>query len=185
MMTPSSIRLRRGQPAIATQKLIVFRLRQEQFALPIQFAYRVVEMGQVYGAQSESSVGLMVYQGRELLVLDIDRLVYASPPPLRPQLPSTTAEQHKRTTHFLSPQCLLILKTTQGNLVGLPLPSQPELQRVPESAFVPVPANYLAQGHIRCISALVVVDPTSDPLFLLNLNQLIQPPQRVSQSLLQ
>jgi purine-binding chemotaxis protein CheW len=37
----------------ATQQLIVFRLSQERFALPIRAVQKVIPMGNIYGAPGE------------------------------------------------------------------------------------------------------------------------------------
>ena len=73
---------------------------------------------------------------------------------------------------------LLIVQNQNGEPIGIPLNSQPLLRRVPLSAFRPLPAAYLAEGAIRCVSALVVPAETEPPLFLLNLDQLLQPETR-------
>jgi hypothetical protein len=61
-----------------------------------------------------------------------------------------------------------------GSLIGVPFDSPPMLRRVPKSAFAPIPTVYLAQGTIRCVSALITVSESEPPFFLLNLEQLLQ-----------
>lgn len=177
------------QKAEPTQKLIVFWLQQEWFAVPIQFAHRVVPMEQVYGTCDGGGMGLMLYQGQELYVLDIKQLVFRQqnmPQPAQaPSLPSSnrgvqaqaTGATGDRSTAAIDPPrgYMLILQNSQGELVGIPIDNQPKLRRVRESAFMPVPSAYLIEGNIRCISALVVPSPEEPPLFLLNLTQLVQP----------
>lgn len=165
--------------------------------MPIQFAERVIPLGQVYGANPVSGTGLTLYQGRELLVLDIDRLVFSSPASALPQLPaaaSASASANARLSDLpevvaaIAPSnhpanhpapsqnnhCLLILQNDRHQCFGLALSSQPALLRVAATCFMPVPPEYLATGAIRCISALVVPHPDEPPLFLLNLNSLLQ-----------
>ncbi|NJR61659.1 MAG: hypothetical protein HC769_24185 [Cyanobacteria bacterium CRU_2_1] len=69
---------------------------------------------------------------------------------------------------------MLIVQNPQGELIGIPLDSAPSLRRVPRSAFAPLPPTYLTEGGVRCVSALIVLNPKEAPLFLLNLDQLLQ-----------
>lgn len=69
---------------------------------------------------------------------------------------------------------LLIVQSRAGKIVGLPIDSPPSLQRVPESAFKPLTSDYMAEGNIRCVSALVLLNNDEPPLFLLNPDQLVQ-----------
>jgi hypothetical protein len=160
----------------------VFYLGQERFALPIQFAYRVVPMMQLL-APFDSSTPLF-YQGRELLVLNAEHQIFHTPPSQR----LLTASPEKKPYRMGSDRqgCLLILQTDQQDLIALPLASQPFLLQVAETAFAPVPSAYLAESNVRCASALVIPNPNDPPIFLLDLNRLVQPqvsesPMQVSQ----
>lgn len=156
---------RRSEP---TQQLIVFRILQEWFALPIRAAYKVIPIGQVYGIY-RGGVGLMRYQERDVLVIDVQQRIFAEsvhPPMLEGIASSNDAE----TT---SPHYLLLIQSIQGELIGIPLDTFPCLRRVPESAFAPVPPLYLAEGRVRCVSALITF-ADEPPTFLLNLSQLVE-----------
>lgn len=72
---------------------------------------------------------------------------------------------------------LLIVQNRSGKIVGLPIDSPPSLQRIPESAFKPLTPDYIVEGNIRCVSALVIQENNQPPLFLLNPDQLIQSQQ--------
>ncbi len=85
------------------------------------------------------------------------------------------------------PAYLLILQTVSETPIGITLSAPPSLRRVPLSAFKPLPPAYLAAGSIRCVSALIAIERTSSieedlpqkpPLFLLNLDLLLQPLSR-------
>ncbi len=162
---------RRFSPHPRTHKLIVFYLGQERFALPIQFAYRVVPMMQLLDPFDSSTP--LFYQGQELLVLDAEHQIFHTPPSER----LLTASSRKKPDCRESDRqdCLLILQTDQKDLIALPLASQPFLLRVSETAFAPVPPAYLAATNVRCASALVIPDPNDPPIFLLDLNRLVQP----------
>jgi len=158
----------------ATQQLIVFRLENEGFALPIRTVQKVIPMSQVYGASWKSGVGLTLYQNQELIVIDLKRRIFRETPiqdfsggNIRLQ---STEQAREVVEHYL-----LIIQDSQGKLVGLPIDDPPSLQRVPESAFSPLTSDYIHEGNIRCVSALIIPNNDEPPLFLLNPNQLSQP----------
>jgi len=160
----------------ATQQLIVFRLENEGFALPIKAVQKVIPMGEVYGNLGGSGVGLTVYQHQELIVIDVKRRIFreASSQALSEgNLNDQSTEQLRRVPE----RYLLIVQDSQGKLAGLPIETPPSLQRVPKSAFSPLTSDYINEGNIRCASALIILTNDEPPLFLLNPNQLIHPQQ--------
>lgn len=165
---------RRAEPL---QKLIVFRIRQEWFAVLIQFAQKVVPLGLVYGAP-QGGISLTRYQGCEIPVIDIERRIFGDMVNLS-VMQTLSGVGDRPEESFPQPvlenqRHLMIIEDTQGSLVGVPMDSLPTLRRVPKSAFSPIPAIYLAEGSIRCISALVTVSESEPPFFLLNLDQVLQ-----------
>ena len=158
-----------------TQKLIVFRLRQQWFAIPIEFAYKLIQQAQIYGQFDETGIGFTLYQGRELQVIDIERRIFSFPQLLLPDRinGSLINSAQIKTTDAFKPY-LLILQNAQNELIGISIKTQLTLRRVIRSAFVPVPATYQTEGNIPYISAFVIIDSTEPPLFLLNLNQLMR-----------
>jgi purine-binding chemotaxis protein CheW len=173
----TGLRSTRRKGAVATQQLIVFRLLDEGFALPIRAVQKVIPMGNVYGAPGGAGVSLTLYQDQELIVIDVGHRIfrgenaeYSSKSTLR--LPSALPLDEKTLQRYL-----LIVQSSQGKLVGLPLSEPPSLQRVPESAFAPLTSDYISYGNIRCVSALIVQGSDEPPLFLLNPDQLVQPQQ--------
>jgi hypothetical protein len=195
--------------AEATQKLIVFWIGQVQFALPIQAAERVVKLEQLYGAPSGNGLQFTHYQNQEILVIDAERRIFGDRHPNkgRSLLPAARSAsdvlapgQPAAKSLFLVPSppatYLLILQDAHGEAIGISLNAPPSLRRVPISAFKPLPSAYLADGSIRCISALIAAPsatssrgfgqelppevspevPPEPPLFLLNLDLLLQPP---------
>jgi chemotaxis signal transduction protein len=175
---------RRSRKAEFKHQIIVFRLRQEWFALPIQTAQKVIPLGTVYGGGGGSEMGLTLYHDREIPVLDIQQRIFGTssetvsqallPPSKTPSLEhaSLTATGHTDAT---PPQrFLLIVQTAAGTSIGFPLDSQPILRRVPESAFAPLSNAYLNEGQLRCVRCLILSAPEEPPFFLLNLDQLLQ-----------
>ncbi|MBW4468990.1 MAG: chemotaxis protein CheW [Stenomitos rutilans HA7619-LM2] len=180
-LSPKSQRLR-ARKAEVTHQLIVFRLRQEWFALPIHVAQKVIPLGKLYGAGNGTDVSLALYQDREIPVLDIQRRIFGTGS--QPLLPGKAASSHPTNHAELSPATplLLLVQTSAETTIGFPLDTQPSLRRVPESAFVPLSPTYLAGGQVRCAKCLIVLDSEQPPIFLLNLDQLLQlqptlPPQ--------
>jgi purine-binding chemotaxis protein CheW len=166
-----------------TQQLILFSLRNEWFALPIQAAHRVVPASKIHGTIDGFGMGLTRYQNLDIPVLDVAQRLFAEANAATPiaSLPSadsawtepTEAAEQTNGDRYLD-RYLLILQNLRGELIGIPIDSQPILRRVPRAAFTPVPPTYLNEGRIRCISALVTADQDNPPAFLLDLDQLFQ-----------
>lgn len=158
----SSGRSRRGRKAEATEQYIAFRLRQEWFGLPIGSVHRVVTMGKVFGDPSQTGVGLMRYQDQELLVIDVSQRIFAETPDR-----SGTTEQEEEQ------RSLIIFRTSESELVGLPIDSQPEVRRLAKSQFAPLPATYAARSKIRCLSSMMAKTKEGVSLFLLDPDQMV------------
>ena len=161
----------------ATQQLIVFRLSQERFALPIRAVQKVIPMGNIYGDPGGTGVSLTLYQDQELIVIDPEHRIFRRAPSeySSPDASDTKAPLPLYDTTVQ--RYLLIVQSAQGKLVGLPIEDPPSLQRVPESAFTPLTSTYISEGNIRCVSALIIQKNDEPPLFLLNPEQLVQPQQ--------
>lgn len=160
-----------------TQQLIVFRILQERFALPIRAAYKVIPIGPVYG-NPEGGVGLTRYQDRDVIVMDVQHRIFGEPVPARLAVATESAAATESAV-VENPAAeavshLLLLQSKQGELIGIPLTTFPCLRRVPESAFAAIPPMYLAEGKIRCVSALIRFTTDEPPMFLLNLSQLVE-----------
>ena len=161
--------------ARATQQLIVFRLENEGFALPIKAVQKVIPMGQVYGTLGGSGIGLTLYKHQELIIIDVRRRIFRE---ASSQALSESNLNHQSTKQLgkVTEHYLLIIQNSQGKLAGLQIEAPPSLQRVPKSAFSPLTSDYINEGNIRCASALIIPQNDEPPLFLLNPNQLIHPP---------
>jgi chemotaxis signal transduction protein len=149
---------RRAEPL---QKLIVFRIRREWFAVPIQFAQKVVPLGLVYGAP-QGGISLTRYQDQELPVIDVEQRIFG-------QRGDSSVPAEQRHLMIVDDR-----QGSQGSLVGIPLDSPPTLRRVTKAAFSPIPTVYLAEGCIQCVSALIRGSESEPPFFLLDLDQLLQ-----------
>ena len=198
MSTQLSLRSQRHRSRKAEFKhqLIVFRLRQEWFALPIQAAQKVIQLGKIYGGGEGAEMGLTLYHDREIPVLDIQQRIFgtanggasetvsgtvsggvsatASQALLPPSNPAVPEQPGSTIDPALPQRFLLLVQTSTETTIGFPLDSQPILRRVPESAFAPLSAAYLSEGQLRCVRCLIIPTPDEPPFFLLNLDQLLQ-----------
>ena len=194
---PLSSRRANNRKVKPTQQLIAFRLYSERFALPIRAVQKVIPMSKIYGAPQGGTVGITLYQDQELLVIDIAHRIFKGIPKQNLSLtPSLTEAENSETENkrdelnslaninvslpisvSTKPEeekdnteegYLLIVQNRTGNIVGLPIEEPPALLRVHDEAFRPLTSNYLNQGNIQCVSALVVPSPEQPPLFLLN-----------------
>ncbi len=178
VFSPLTSRRSSRRLSCATQQLIVFRLRGEGFALPIRTVHKVIPMGNVYGAPRGAKVGLTLYQDQELIVIDIGHRIF------REALPEYSSEADLGVGAIVPlentpavQRYLLIVQNAQGKLAGLPIEEPPFLLRVPESAFAPLTSDYISEGNLRCVSALIKQNNDQPPLFLLKPDQLVQPQQ--------
>lgn len=175
MATLSSLKGRRfgAKQTEATQQVLTFRLDQEWFALPIQSVQKVVSLGHIYGDPQSSGVSLTSYQNRELVVVDVGHRIFGR---VQSQdISAPTSVDHATSQDLSLARYLLVLQTSSGELVGLPIDSQPVLRRVPMSAFGPLPAAYVTEGNIRCISSLMLQTADEPPLFLIDPEVLLHP----------
>ena len=178
VFSPLTSRRASNRKAEATQQLIVFRLHNEGFALPIRAVQKVIPMGNIYGGQEGAGVSLSLYQDQELLVIDVEHRIFRSAPSsYSPRLRALPPQGQEEQPDITLAGFLLIVQSPQGKLVGLPIDSPPSLQRVPESAFTPLTSTYMAEGNIRCVSALILQNNDEPPLFLLNPEKLVGPQQ--------
>jgi purine-binding chemotaxis protein CheW len=166
MLSPSSSRLRRFRThQAATQQVLVFVLGQHQFALPARTVNKVVVLNNFYRSIPDSIAGLALYQGEEIPVIDLQQRIFGRP---------ASTDMAVEEAAIAQPTYLVIVQNLQNELVGLPLDAQPKLRRFVESAFSPLSNTFLAEGHLRCATSLIVPAPEEPPIFLLNLSQLLQ-----------
>ena len=161
-----------ARQARATQQLIVFHLENEGFALPIRTVLKVIPLGQVYGAPGGAGIGFTLYQDQELIVIDVKNRIF-HPPPRQVLSGGNLRLSSTEQPREVAERYLLIVQDSQGKLVGLPIDAPPSLQRVPESAFSPITSDYINEGNIRCVSALIISHNDEPPIFLLNPHQLL------------
>ena len=168
ILSPLKSRRLRNHKSETTQQVIIFQIQREWFALPIFAVKQVVLRSDTHGDYHAAGAGLTVYEGKELLVLDIKRQVFGH----RPDLENSSEQPSPQSE--AAPGYLLIIRNRQEELVGLPIEQPPTVRRVAQSAIVPLPSNYAARVNIQCVSGLIVQSEEHPILFLLNPDQLLQ-----------
>ncbi len=181
----SSLKYQQFKTRVAqkTRQVIAFQIRQEWFALPIGAVHKVVPMSNTYGDPLGSGMSIMVYQGQELGVLDVERKIFGKSLPQETLLlaPSLTVDtdtnfslpSQTEAPKIQTPEYLIILQNTQGNIVGLPIDSSPLVRRFPDSSFAPLPNGFVSQTNIKCVHLLIIRADYQPPLFVLNPDQLV------------
>jgi chemotaxis signal transduction protein len=171
----SPLRSRRlaAQQTEATQRLITFRLGEENFALPLDRVHKVTTLDRLYGDPGGTGVSLTTYQGRELVVIDVGHRIFGKMPQI---LPPTS----KRFTGTIEARIdsnlvryLIVFQPEPDRLVGLPIDSPPSIQSIQLSAFQPLPEIYRQHRNIHCVSALSIDTPDRPSLFLLDIASIV------------
>ncbi|WP_460193925.1 chemotaxis protein CheW [Thermosynechococcus sp. FA-CM-4201] len=156
-----SRRRRQSQPVVLEQ-FLTFIVRQEQFAVPMGQAYRVIPLPPIHGDPQQRGVGLVTYENHEILVIDIGRCLFDDP--------LSTSETQK--LKFL----LILQPRLEGEWLGLPLTEPPVIERIPQNAIHPIPSNYLHWGSIHNVSSLMVSsqeDQELPPIFIVDIEQVL------------
>jgi purine-binding chemotaxis protein CheW len=172
----STLRSRRfaNKQQETTEQMITFRLRREWFAVPILTIHKVVILGEVYGDPHKTGISITKYEGKEILVVDVGQRIFNNCQPGEIIEEKTESET---SSLLLSRQqrYLIILHSQEHDLIGLPIDSEPVMRYVAQSAFKPLPENYLVQGNIQCVSSQIIDLPDFPPIFLIKTEQLGQP----------
>jgi chemotaxis signal transduction protein len=162
----SPLRSRRlaAQQAEATQRMIIFQLRQLTFALPLDKVHKATTYDRLYGDANGAGVLLTTYQGRELTVIDVDNKIFGQTPTVLPPLKSMMAKQSSHPDPEVGH--LLVLQRADGQQIGLPIDSPPSIQSIAASAFLPLPKTDPQHGNLLCVSAAWghVADPAAPEL---------------------
>ena len=154
-----------------THQMLVFQLRQEWFALPLIAAQKVVWMGELYGASQETGISLTLYQEKELLVIDLEHRIFGR---MDQHLLSGITDGASSVAANTTRHYLLLVPNLQGGIVGLAIRQQPALRRVLQTEFAPIPPVYIAEGKLRCVNAIIIQKSKQPPLFMIDLEQLLQ-----------
>lgn len=157
----------------ATEQLITFKLRGEWFALPVSAVQKVIPMGKVHGDPNHTGISLTLHQGQEITVVDVGHRIFneAAESLTHEKLEAATSTTQEEVLQA-SQRCLVLIQNSEGSVVGVPIDSQPAVRRAGKSQFAPLPSSYLNRGNIHCVSSMIVDDGGTEPLFLLDPEQL-------------
>ncbi|MEO1134247.1 MAG: chemotaxis protein CheW [Cyanobacteria bacterium J06639_1] len=172
MATLSSSRTRRSRSrtAEATRQVLTFKLQDEWFALPLEAVRKVSVLGDIYGDGNHSGISLTVFEGRELVVVDVARRIFSQSDIGSSQSNAAGAIASNNST---APSFLIVVSNSEDNWVGLPTQTPPAVRRIPASAFTPLPETYRAAGTIQYVSSLAVQTEGEPPMFVLDRDRLI------------
>jgi len=182
----NSLRALRAKPVEATRQLLVFPLRQEQFALPLAVVHKVIQVDRLYAQQDGAETAIALDHNEQIPVLNLQQRIFANAAtptkcleadtPINTQTVIGNPATRQESGNFSTSQYLILVYSLQGDIIGLRVEGPPTLQRFTESAFKPLSALYQQEGGIRCISGLILPAGDRPPIFLLNLAQVLQPP---------
>ncbi|MEM6253106.1 MAG: chemotaxis protein CheW [Cyanobacteria bacterium P01_D01_bin.156] len=168
IVSPIKSRRLRAHRGKAVEQFIVFPIQREWFALPIFSVKKVVPKSEIHGNCDSSGAGLTVYEGKELLVLDISHQVFGNILTTESNNPSLPSSEKSSNAEYL-----LIIRNRQGDLVGLPVASAPSVHRFPKSDIAPLPSSYATRVNMQCVSGLIVQADDQPIIFLLNPEQFL------------
>lgn len=170
----SSVRSQRGanRNTEATEQLIAFQLREEWFALPVTAVQKVIPLGTMHGDPNHTGIGLTFHQGQEITVVDVGHRIFNEATSSSSEDASKASSPSETDASRASQRCLVLIKTGEGSVVGMPIDSQPTIRRAGKSQFAPLPSSYLDRGNIHCVSSMIVDDGGVEPLFLIDPEQL-------------
>ena len=140
-----SRRLAQQQQLRNQQKLITFEMGSHWFALPLALAERVLDWQELAIEEGSPRVS---YQNRSISLVDPGLLLLGK---------SLQAP----------PQALILLNAPAHN-VGLPIPSQPLLRRLPSSEIQPFPDSYAAQARQRGLAQWIPASTSHTRLLVLD-----------------
>lgn len=166
MATYTPRRLQRSQknPQLSYRQFLVFTIANEQFALPIESIYKVIQTPQVYGDPNHRGFGLITYQGEQIVVIDVEQHLFG-----RSQLLESPSKNKLEAARFL-----ILMRVEQSDrssqIIALPVEQAPQLQRLPQQTITSLPDSYLRWGDIHGVTSVSVQDlevPDEHPTFIL------------------
>jgi chemotaxis signal transduction protein len=169
MVALTPLRARRFANRITepTQQYVTFRLRQYWFALPVEALQRVSSADA--GNRDETGTGMADPEPDDLTVINVGQRIFAAESAAVSSRPlgSLPARETEAT-------CFIVIQTSTGDRLGLPIDSQPKLLRIPQSRLSPFPLEHPAYGQLQSVCAIMTESDLAEPIFLLNADRLCQ-----------
>ena len=138
--------------AALTQKLVVFRVESDRYAIPVERVQSVLEHGQAY---AELPTGQSLIQVNEIMVTLVqpERLLLG---------------KALTTNHYL-----IICILDQGELLGIPVATMPSTVDVTSEQFEALPTLY-RQGDLSPGVEKLIRASDAEMMFYLNVDRLVE-----------
>ncbi|MBD0336998.1 MAG: chemotaxis protein CheW [Cyanobacteria bacterium Co-bin13] len=176
-MTPSRRASRRNLKALPrapVHQMITFPVRQDWFALPIQTAQKVLPLATAHSSGHGQGMGMILVNGQRVPTIDLERHIYRDVP--QAVLPAASHSAPLPLPELVDPRHVVIIQLPQlAEVLGLVVSHAPVLRRVPQSAFAPVSITFLSMSQMRCVNAVISLPQQENPIFLLDLEQVLPP----------
>jgi chemotaxis signal transduction protein len=166
-LTPLRARRFANRVTETTQQYVTFRLRQYYFALPVEALQRVSAAD--VGSHDEGGIGIVSEEPSDLTVIDVGQRIFVENSTAVSSRPLSSVQALETQT-----ACFIVLQTSTGDRVGLPIDSQPKLLRVPQSKLSPLVSEHPIYGQIQSICAIITESENAEPIFVLSPEQLCQ-----------
>jgi hypothetical protein len=181
MSLTSSLRDRRlaNRQIELKQQFVIFWIRQAWFAIPIAAMYRVIPL--------EADIPLITQAGIEVPIFDIGEVIFSNQQPILDNMPKSKNLQFGGVEVLAQRSLILVQRSGQvldqvlersKTLIGILSDSQPVLQRILDSEFMPLPNNYRADFNSELINSMTPIsweDATRPEIFLLNPDSIARP----------
>ncbi|MGK7931735.1 MAG: chemotaxis protein CheW [Microcystaceae cyanobacterium] len=157
MQTKLSLRSRRVSTTSneTFHHFIAFLIGEDFFAFPIDKVVKIVPLGQVYGENKGTEIGLTTYQDQEIPVINLAQILG------KKQINATPSQF-----------AYLMILQLDNRMVGLSLTSSPKVHRVPDSNLVPLPEMYLSQQNFPLFTGKMAKLDEHSPILILDAQKL-------------
>ena len=155
MATYSPRRLQRSgkKTQQSYRQFLVFAIAGEQFALPIESIYKVIQSPQIYGDPNGRGLGLVTHQEQQVVVLDIEQFLFGI---------SRLSDAPSQSSSLNSAQFLILMRIDRADgtaqLLGIPVEQAPLLQRLAQQTITALPESYMQWGDIHGITSVSIQD---------------------------
>ncbi len=177
MATVSSLRSRRFANRVveATQPFITFRLRQVWFALPLQSVQRVGPFNSTNDNSTNDYFTLpnpneTIVDQQPLKLINVDQQIFGGSI-VDPD--GAIARHQESAPEARQPLFLITLKNNQGEVLGLPIDSKPQLHRIlPSCIIIALPISPPIYQTLNSFNAMVEATADMPTLLLLDLDKI-------------
>jgi hypothetical protein len=166
MSLTSSLRDRRlaNRQIELKQQFVIFWIRHAWFAIPIASMHRAIPL--------ETDIPIITQAGIEVPIVDIGEIIFANQQTILDNILKSKNLQFGSAEVSAQRSLILVqILIPSKSLVGIVIDSQPVLQRILDSEFIPLPDNYRTDFNSELINSMTppsFEDATRPEIFLLN-----------------